>query len=185
MIVVVVVVFRESPCRAWRRSAPRLAARVLRGPADCALQNPRTSKEMSIAIKNSTACSDSAPTTLLSTKSICSIARRRHKRHSTRSTTSFDLARFAISARRIFMPGKATPMGDGRSQERRRLCHRAGCRSRRRMPNVSWFFVLALRRRRLRARSASSPAPLLPGLSGGLQDESGDLVGMGNQREMA
>jgi hypothetical protein len=60
MIVVVVVVFRKSPCRAWRRSAPLLAARVLRGPADCALQNPRTSKEMSIVIKNSTVCSDSA-----------------------------------------------------------------------------------------------------------------------------
>jgi hypothetical protein len=73
VIVVVVVVFRESLCRAWRRSAPLLAARVLRGPADCALQNARTSKEMSIVIKNSTVCSDSAPTTLISTNSICSI----------------------------------------------------------------------------------------------------------------
>jgi hypothetical protein len=64
MIVVVVAVFRESPRRAWRRSAPLMAARLLlRGPADCAIQKPRASKEMSIVIKNSTVCSDSAPTT--------------------------------------------------------------------------------------------------------------------------
>src|ERR1700674_4511054 len=65
-VVVVVVFFRRSG-RAPRRVAPLLAARLLlRGSADCALQNRRTSKEMSIVIKNSTVCSSSAPITISS-----------------------------------------------------------------------------------------------------------------------
>jgi 1-deoxyxylulose-5-phosphate synthase len=45
------------------------------------------------------------PHSSISTKSISLITRRRLKRRSAHSTMSFDPARFAISERRIFMPG--------------------------------------------------------------------------------
>ena len=45
VVVVAILVIREDPCRARRRSAPHLAARLLlRGLADCAPQHPATNK---------------------------------------------------------------------------------------------------------------------------------------------